>query len=122
MKFVGNHYVYSPYTVKKQSTKVTLSSRNIESFSKLKPYSQSDNIISFGPYENIVPYSQSELIAHYENNSPFLTITKLDRLIEVSHWGNVAVEEKIEIVHTGAKLKVNKNFSKNEFVCDTYVL
>lgn len=106
VKFTGNHYIYSPYKVKKQTTKVTLSSRNIESFSKLKPFSQSDSSISFGPYENVAPFSQSELVAHYENNSPFLTITKLDRLIEVSHWGNVAVEEKIEIVHTGAKLKV----------------
>lgn len=47
----------------------------------------------------------SELTVHYENNSPFLTVTKLERTIEVSHWGNIAVEEKIEIVHTGAKLK-----------------
>jgi oligosaccharyltransferase complex subunit alpha (ribophorin I) len=106
IKFIGNHYIYSPYNVKKQTTKVTLSSRTIESFTKLKPFSQSENTLSFGPYDNIVPFSQSELVAHYENNSPFLTITKLDRLIEVSHWGNVAVEEKIEIVHTGAKLKV----------------
>lgn len=105
VKFIGSHYVYSPYKVNKQNTKVALSSRNIESFSKLKPFSQSDNTISFGPYENVAPFSQSELIVHYENNSPFLTITRLERLIEVSHWGNIAVEEKIEIVHTGAKLK-----------------
>jgi oligosaccharyltransferase complex subunit alpha (ribophorin I) len=109
VKFTGNHYIYSPYKVNKQTTKVTLSSRNIENFSKLKPFSQSENIISFGPYENTIPFSQSELIVHYENNSPFLTITKLERLIEISHWGNIAVEEKIEIVHTGAKLKVCKN-------------
>jgi len=105
VKFVGSHYVYSPYKIKKQSTKVILTSRNIESFTKLKPFSQSDNSLSFGPYENIAPLSQNELIVHYENNSPFLTITRLERLIEISHWGNIAVEEKIEIVHTGAKLK-----------------
>jgi oligosaccharyltransferase complex subunit alpha (ribophorin I) len=106
VKFTGNHYIFSPYQVKKQTTKVVLASRNIESYTKLKPFSQSDNTITFGPYENVAPFSQSELIVHYENNSPFLTITKLERLIEISNWGNIAVEEKIEIVHTGAKLKV----------------
>jgi hypothetical protein len=30
----------------------------------------------------------------------------MERLIEVSHWGNIAVEEFIEIEHVGAKLKV----------------
>lgn len=28
------------------------------------------------------------------------------RTIEVSHWGNVAVEETFHIKHTGAQLKV----------------
>lgn len=42
---------------------------------------------------------------HYENNAPFLTITNLERLIEVSHWGNIAVEETIDLKHCGAALK-----------------
>ena len=105
VKFVGSHYLYSPYKVLKQTNKVILSSKNVESFTKLKPSSQSDNILSFGPYENIEPLTLSELTVHYENNSPFLTITKMERTIEVSHWGNIAVEEHIEILHTGAKLK-----------------
>ena len=42
---------------------------------------------------------------HSENNTPFLTITSLERIVEVSHWGNIAVEEHIEVRHTGAILK-----------------
>jgi len=42
---------------------------------------------------------------HYENNAPFLTITNLERVIEVSHWGNIAVEETIDLKHCGATLK-----------------
>lgn len=42
---------------------------------------------------------------HYENNSPFLTISSITRTIEVSHWGNIAVEETIDLRHTGAYLK-----------------
>jgi len=45
------------------------------------------------------------MVIHYENNSPFLTVTNLERLIEVSHWGNIAVEETVDIFHSGALLK-----------------
>jgi oligosaccharyltransferase complex subunit alpha (ribophorin I) len=41
VRFTGNHYVYLPYSVVSQSTTVTLASSNIESYSKLKPVSQS---------------------------------------------------------------------------------
>lgn len=37
----------------------------------------------------------------------------MERVIELSHWGNIAVEENIEIVHTGAKLK--GAFSRYEY-------
>lgn len=105
VKFVGSHYLYSPYKVTKQTTRIALASKNVESFTKLKPSSQNENVLSFGPYENVAPTSVSELTVHYENNSPFLTVNRLERTIEVSHWGNIAVEERIEIVHDGAKLK-----------------
>lgn len=48
---------------------------------------------------------QDTLKVHYENNSPFLTITSMTRVIEVSHWGNIAVEETVDLKHTGAVLK-----------------
>ncbi|CAG9581076.1 unnamed protein product [Danaus chrysippus] len=55
--------------------------------------------------DQLVKYNKKELSLHYKNNSPFLTVTRLERLIEVSHWGNIAIEEIIEIEHSGAKLK-----------------
>ena len=42
---------------------------------------------------------------HYENNAPFLVAEKLEREVEVSHWGNVAITDKIWLKHNGAKLK-----------------
>ena len=36
------------------------------------------------------------------------------RVIEVSHWGNIAVEETIDIYHSGAKLK--GPFSRFDFM------
>lgn len=103
--FTGNLYQFSPYKVTKQSTTVTTAANKIESYTKVKPFSQSETTISYGPYEDKEPYSEAELKVHSENNTPFLTITSLERIIEVSHWGNIAVEEHIEIRHTGAILK-----------------
>lgn len=52
-------------------------------------------------------------MVHFENNSPFLSVSPLVRHIEVSHWGNIAVEETLDIYHTGAKLK--GSFSRFEY-------
>lgn len=114
IQFHGSHYVYSPYLVLKQTTVINLGTKNIESYTTtLNPYSQSDNIITYGPYQKIAPYSSDPLTVHYENNSPFLKVLRLERQIEVSHWGNIAVEETIDLFHTGALLK--GAFSRYDF-------
>lgn len=117
VRYFGSHYFYSPYQTSKQTTQMTLRSRSIENYSKLKPVAQSDNVITYGPYNNIKEFTLDTLMVHYENNSPFITVTRLERLIEVSHWGNIAVEENIEIWHTGAKLK--GPFSRYDYQRDT---
>lgn len=53
------------------------------------------------------------MIVHFENNNPFLVVTSLSRTIEVSMWGNIAVEEVVDIRHSGAKL--DGAFSRYEF-------
>lgn len=111
--FKGNYYVYSPYTIAKQTTAVVVGTKNVESHGKMKPTSTSENGMVYGPFENIAPFSISPLDIHYENNSPFLVITKLERTIEVSHWGNIAVEEVFNLYHTGAILK--GSFSRYEY-------
>lgn len=45
-----------------------------------------------------------------------MTVTRIERLIEVSHWGNIAIEETIDMVHSGAKLK--GSFSRYDFQKD----
>lgn len=112
----GNHYYYSPYTTKSQTTVVTLPSSSTESFTKLKPVAYSDNLITYGPYENIPPFTVNKMIIHCENNNPFLSVTNLNRAIEVSHWGVISIEEVVDIAHTGATLK--GPFSRYEFQRD----
>ncbi|XP_050412619.1 dolichyl-diphosphooligosaccharide--protein glycosyltransferase subunit 1 [Patella vulgata] len=103
--FNSNLYFYSPYKTLTQTTSVTTTSSSIESYTRTKPVSVSDNVIKYGPFEEREPFVEAELKVHEENNSPFLTITSMERIIEISHWGNIAVEEHIDMRHSGATLK-----------------
>lgn len=118
VRYFGNAYFYSPYTTVSQKTTVQLATSNVEFFTNSpQPATQSGSKITYGPYENVAPYKHSEIIIHYENQTPFLTVTNLERVIEISHWGNIAVEETIDMVHDGAQLK--GSFSRYDFQKDT---
>merc|ERR1712080_557338 len=106
-------YCYLAYPVTTQTTTVALASSNVESYTKTKPVSLSDSTITYGPYKDVAAFSSSELIVHGENNSPMLVVSSLSRVIEVSMWGNLAVEETIDVVNRGAELK--GSFSRYEF-------
>ncbi len=41
----------------------------------------------------------------FEHGAPFLAVRSLKRQIEVSLWGNIAVEDQIEVEHYGARLR-----------------
>lgn len=111
--YKGNTYIYSPYVVKEQKTAVKLPSSTIESYSRLKPSSSSDNTITYGPYKEAKPFKTHEMRIHFENNSPFIVVNEMKRWIEVSHWGNIAVEETYHMTHEGAKLK--NHFSRYDY-------
>lgn len=106
IKFTGNLYFYSPYPTEQQETQVITTNANIISYSQnAKPVSKQENKLNYGTYRDRAAFSKEELSVHYENNSPFLTVTALNRHIEISHWGNIAIEETIDLYHSGAKLK-----------------
>ena len=43
-----------------------------------------------------------------------MVVSQLTRTIEISHWGNIAVEETVDMYHSGAKLK--GPFSRLEYM------
>lgn len=101
-----NAYYYSRYATQTQKTTVTLPTDRAESYTQTpKPVAKNDQTVTYGPYENVAALSRNEVSLHYENNNAFLTVSNLNRWIEVSHWGNIAVEETIDVYHSGAKLK-----------------
>ena len=68
-------------------------------------FSERDREISYGPYEDVPPYKSEPLRIHFQSNVPFLALVNVVREIQVSLWGHVTVEERIEFEHSGAKLK-----------------
>lgn len=73
--FSCNHYYYTPYAVKKQTTTVSLATSSVESRSKLKPTSLSDNSITYGPYSDVEAFQVNPMRVHFENNTPFLSVS-----------------------------------------------
>ena len=63
VQYRGSAYILSPYKIVAQTTKVSLSSSNVESFTKVKPSSQSDSMITYGPYNNVAPLSTVTLFS-----------------------------------------------------------
>lgn len=53
VRYFGNAYVYTPYKTITQKTTVQLASKSVESFTTVKPSTQSDGTITYGPYENV---------------------------------------------------------------------
>ena len=97
----SNAYFFSPYRCQTQNSNFKLSSSTIETYSRVSPTSADGNVVSYGPYTDSGPYSFARVVLHYENNGPFLEVVSLQRLIQVSHWGTIQVEEHLNIRHAG---------------------
>lgn len=53
VRYFGSAYFYSPYKTVTQKTTIQLASKNVESYTPVKPSSQSDTVITYGPHENV---------------------------------------------------------------------
>lgn len=104
MVYLDNVYVVSPYAVSSQTTEV-IAAGSIKSFTDSeKPSSKPDsNKLKLGKYDLIKPWTVAPLRVHFENNKPFKQVLTYVKEIEVSHWGNIYVEEGYEVKNTGAR-------------------
>jgi len=97
----------SPYLAKNSKTTVKLPSDKLESYTKPqdgKFYLKGNDLV-YGPYTNVGAFSNATIQIHYENSQPIPYFTSVERQIEISHWGNVAVTEFYSLVNEGASLK-----------------
>jgi oligosaccharyltransferase complex subunit alpha (ribophorin I) len=52
-----------------------------------------------------LPLQAEHIRLHYEYNEPIVVFNYAHRTYEVSHWGNIAVEDKYQIENIGALLE-----------------
>ncbi|CAD8131635.1 unnamed protein product [Paramecium octaurelia] len=102
VQFKDSVYFFTPYPVKNQIT--YYDTPKIISYS-LKSAIQRNQLLEFGPFQDVKPYTTQIHTIHLENNTPMTIFTKASKIVEVSHWGNILIEENYSIENQGAKLK-----------------
>lgn len=69
VRYFGTLYTYSPYKTLTQITQVLLASRSVESYTQVKPVSQSDSYLNYGPYTDIARKLSLYILYIYYNFS-----------------------------------------------------
>lgn len=59
----------------------------------------------YGPFKNVEPLAFAEVMLHYRGNHPLPIFTEVRKSIEVSHWGNILVDEYYELFNEAAGIK-----------------
>ncbi|GBF90218.1 hypothetical protein Rsub_03351 [Raphidocelis subcapitata] len=97
-------WLLSPYPIEAQSTTITLPDE-ATSFSPSEGASSTSSKVAWGKLGKAAAWESKPLKVHFHHDKPFKKVTKLVREIEVSHWGNIYVEESYEIINAGAEHK-----------------
>lgn len=98
-----NVYYFSPYSVLSQSTSYKLAGTPIS-------YSDEDGKVRGAHIDYKFPTAISGFTVrntkiHFENNTPFVVFKKVQKTIDVSHWGNIYIEESYQLANEGAEFK-----------------
>lgn len=125
LTYTLNAYAPSVYEVETQKTKVKFPSGNIPDYtttSKLKTGNDPEkqgSTLTYGPYTKVAPGASYPLNLRFESTKPVLASSRLERDIEVSHWGgNLAIEERYWLRNDGANL--SKNFDRVEWARQSF--
>lgn len=114
-------YIPSPYSTLNQRTKIKSPTPTIHSYSDPSSLSRfttdstvtkSGATITYGPYYDIPPSDgkqfaesmQETVKIHHQHDSPVLTVVRLRRAAEISHWGaNLNIQDDIHLRNDGPK-------------------
>eukprot|EP01017_Pseudomicrothorax_dubius_P041288 TRINITY_DN6585_c0_g2_i2.p1 TRINITY_DN6585_c0_g2~~TRINITY_DN6585_c0_g2_i2.p1 ORF type:complete len:461 (-),score=143.39 TRINITY_DN6585_c0_g2_i2:160-1542(-) len=62
------------------------------------------SVVEYGPFRQLPALSRRFVRLHYVSNTPFVVFKNVTRTVQVSHWGNIAVEDFLRISNEGANL------------------
>ena len=124
LSYTFSAYTPSAYKTKSQKTKIKFPSANVPDYTVLKGIKGGDpsrqgSSFTYGPFDNIPAGSYSPVSVRYEYTRPVIFCTKMERDVEVSHWGgNLATEERYWMGNRAAVLK--NQFSRVEWQMTQY--
>jgi oligosaccharyltransferase complex subunit alpha (ribophorin I) len=121
-------YAPSAYLTLKQKTKFKFPTTNIPDYTVIPnknaeggsedPTKQGSSF-TYGPYEKVPGGAVQDISIRYEFTKPLIHATRLERDIEVSHWGgNLATEERYWLGNRAAQLK--DHFSRVKWQVQQY--
>ena len=105
LRFVDSKYYISVYPTKSQKVQINHSSPVVQFFTPDATVEKKQRFIKYGPFKNIEALSFSELMVHYRHSKPLPIFQDVKKTIEVSHWGNILVDEYYEIFNEAAGIK-----------------
>ncbi|EWC46480.1 hypothetical protein DRE_04203 [Drechslerella stenobrocha 248] len=125
LSYTGDRYAPSPYLTEKQKTKFRAANGEIPDYTDFgaKDVEKTGFTLTYGPYDNVKPWKSEpkpeSLTVRFEFTMPVIYMEKLERDIEISHWGNnLATEERYWMTNNGAKLK--DQFSRVAWATSSY--
>ncbi|KAK7552333.1 Ribophorin I [Phyllosticta citricarpa] len=120
-------YAPSAYTTQKQKTKLKFLNADVPDYTTL-PSPNADNpedptrqgsSFTYGPYSDIPAGVEEPVSVRYEFTKPLTHAKRLERDVEISHWGgNIATEERYWLTNRGAQLK--NHFSRVQWQMTMY--
>lgn len=117
LQYTFSEYAHSAYTTVSQKTRIKLPTADITDASG-KPEKQGTTY-TYGAFSDIPAGAESQQSVRYEFTKPVITVTRLERDVEVSHWGgNIAFEERYWLTNRGAELK--SNFDRIQWAAQSY--
>lgn len=87
----------SVYKINKQKTQIYLDTRQMVSITEDETLDKKSKQVSYGPFKDVEPLKHEFMRVHYQKNTPLPIFTESSRTIEISHWGNINIEEHFEL-------------------------
>lgn len=113
-------YALSAYETKKQKTEVKFPSTNVPENTIVGGSPQkSGSKYTYGSFEDIPAGAVEPVRVRYEFTKPLIHVSRIERDVEVSHWGgNVAFEERYSLTNRAATLSTP--FSRTKWATQQY--
>ena len=93
------------HIILKQEIRFNLPASTLFSYTELTPSSKNGETLTYGPFTSVSPFvSPVSVRLHFPSVAKFRTLETVEREIEISHWGNVAIEEVIRARNSGSPL------------------